>query len=108
MIQSLSPESTAGVLAKKMQESPQKDIWEAQDIGYCLCGLNGMDISVPEVTAVVQELSLKVALSKYGSEPLPLSFLQYGKNVRVQRGGSVETQIYASNLLEKMEAFDVN
>ena len=47
--------------------------------------MNSKDMSVPEVISIMQELSLKLAQSRYGGE-VDLMFLQRGKGIKVQLG----------------------
>ena len=58
--------------------------------------MSNKDMQVPEVVAVVQELSLKIALSKYGSET-DLQFVQSGKGIKVKIGETFEDQIEKMN-----------
>jgi hypothetical protein len=68
----------------KMREQPIEDIYSARDIGYCLCGLSGLQpLLIPEVILVCDELNLKVAASEFKGQP-DLLFLQFGRAVRVK------------------------
>jgi hypothetical protein len=67
-----------------MTETDEK--FSGKDLGYCVSGMQSKDLSVPEVISVVQELSLKLARSKFGGET-DVTFIQKGKGVKVKLGG---------------------
>ena len=68
-------------LAVRMSETDDK--FSGKDLGYCVSGMHNKDMSVPEVISVMQELSVKLARSKFGGEP-DVVFVQKGKGVKVK------------------------
>ena len=70
-------------LTVRMTEIPDEMKFEGRDIGHCLSGLSNKNIEIPEVSTVLQELSLRLAQSKYGAEANPV-FVQSGKYIKVK------------------------
>jgi len=61
------------------------DQFSAKEIGYVLVGMNLMDRTVPEVAALMSQVSIKVATSELQGQP-NLDFLVFGRAVRVKVG----------------------
>ena len=59
--------------------------------GYCLSGLHNKDLNIVEILELTQELSMKIARSKYGGEPNTI-FMQYGRGIKVKKGESVASK----------------
>ena len=70
-------------LTVRMTEIPDEMKFEGRDIGHCLSGLSNKNTQIPEVATVLQELSLRLAQSKYGAETNPV-FVQSGKYIKVR------------------------
>ena len=66
-------------------EIEEEKRFSGRDLGHCLSGLSNKDPKTPEVSTIMQELSLRLALSKYGGEVDPV-FVQSGKYIKVKMG----------------------
>ena len=69
------------VLEKKFEEC--QDEFNGQAIGYSLVGIASMPPTVPEVAAIITQISIKIAFSEFRGQP-NVEFLLFGNSVRVR------------------------